>query len=46
MYIIFMIGIVGWLIYGIKIKKTPIIVWNAITFVLAFSVIGYKIIYG
>ncbi|MBI5306600.1 SemiSWEET transporter [Candidatus Wolfebacteria bacterium] len=46
MYIIFIIGIIGWLIYGIKIKKAPIIIWNAITFVLAVSIIGYKIIYG
>ncbi len=45
-YVIFNIGIAGWLIYGIKIKKIPVIVWNAVALFLTASIIGYKIIYG
>lgn len=46
MYIIFEIGIIGWLIYGIKIKKAPIIVWDSITLISSASIIAYKIMFG
>ena len=46
MYIIFVVGISGWLVYGVRIKSTPVVVWNAITLVLAASVLAYKLMYG
>ena len=46
MYAILCSGVLGWVIYGILIKSRPIVVWNAITFLLALSVLVYKFIYG
>ncbi len=43
MFIIFCIGIFLWLIYGIIIKDTPIIIANAATFILAGIILVYKI---
>lgn len=45
MYIILVIGICLWLIYGILIHRWPIIISNAITFVLAATILVYKLIY-
>ncbi len=46
MYILFIIGVVGWAYYGIKIKAQSIIIMNGITSVLALSILIYKCIYG
>ena len=43
MYIIFIIGIFLWLIYGILIKSYEIILANTITFPLAIYVLVYVI---
>ncbi|MBY0425931.1 MAG: SemiSWEET transporter [Cytophagales bacterium] len=43
MYLIFNIGIVLWLCYGILIHSTPIIYSNVITFVFAFYILMVKI---
>ena len=42
----FSIGLVLWLIYGIIIHSTPIIVANAFTLVLALAIIVLKIRYS
>ena len=45
MYVILLIGIGLWLIYGILIQRWPIIISNAITFILASVILVYKLIY-
>jgi MtN3 and saliva related transmembrane protein len=45
MYIVVCTGVLLWLIYGILIHNTPIIVANAITFVIACAVLVMKIRY-
>ena len=46
MYVIFSIGVLSWLVYGILDKSLPIIIANIITFVLALYIIGMKVKYG
>jgi MtN3 and saliva related transmembrane protein len=46
MYSIFTLGILVWLIFGLLLGSTPIIVANSITIVLAGSVLGMKLKYG
>jgi len=45
MYVILLFGICLWLIYGILLHRWPIIISNAITFVLAVIILIYKLIY-
>ncbi|RLD68985.1 MAG: hypothetical protein DRI95_01460 [Bacteroidetes bacterium] len=45
MYAIMIVGIGLWLLYGILLHKWPIIIANAITFVLAVVILIYKLIY-
>lgn len=45
MYSIFTIGVSLWLIYGFLVKDLPIIVSNAITFLLAIVILIMKIKY-
>ncbi len=45
MYAIMIVGIALWLIYGILIRKWPVIIPNAITFVLALIILIYKLRY-
>ncbi len=42
MFVLFCTGIFLWLIYGILIKDTPIIIANAATFILATIILIYK----
>lgn len=42
----FLIGIFLWLTYGILIKETPIIIWNAIAAALSCILLYAKIRYG
>jgi MtN3 and saliva related transmembrane protein len=44
MYALFTLGVALWLAYGIVIGSMPIIVANAITFLLAFMVLWLKIV--
>ena len=46
MYAIFCSGVLGWLIYGIKIGSRPVTLWNVITLILALSDLVYKVRYG
>lgn len=43
MYLMFVTGVFLWLIYGLFIKDLPIIVANAITLVLAASILKIKL---
>jgi MtN3 and saliva related transmembrane protein len=43
MYSIFTLGVLCWLIYGIYIADSAIIFANAITLVLAVSILSFKI---
>jgi len=45
MFIIFTIGVVSWLIYGITISDLPIILANAVTLILSLFILVYKIKY-
>lgn len=45
MYLIFSIGVLLWLIYGIIINDLPVIIANAITLVFAIIILIYKIRY-
>jgi MtN3 and saliva related transmembrane protein len=46
MYIIFTLGVLCWLIYGISLNSLPMILANSITLVLAVSILVLKIRYG
>ena len=43
MYVIFTIGVIFWLGYGLMLNSTPIIAANVVTLVLAFAVIMMKL---
>ena len=43
MYAVFLAGVIGWLIYGIRIGSSPIIAANGVTMLLAASVILMKL---
>jgi MtN3 and saliva related transmembrane protein len=45
MYSLFTSGVLLWLVYGLFVKDTPIIVANAITFILAVIILALKIKY-
>ncbi len=45
MYSVFCVGVLLWTIYGVAIASTPVILANAITFVLAVMVLALKLIY-
>jgi MtN3 and saliva related transmembrane protein len=46
MYLVFTVGIVFWFGYGIALDSWPMIVANAITFVLAATILALKIRHG
>jgi MtN3 and saliva related transmembrane protein len=43
MYSMFALGVLLWLIYGIYLSNKAIIIANAVTFVLAVLILGFKI---
>ena len=43
MYAMFTTGVLMWLIYGLSIENYAIIVANAVTFVLAAIILGFKV---
>ena len=45
MLILFITGLVCWIIYGLKINSMPILVANIITFIFNFSILILKITY-
>ena len=46
MYLVFTIGIGCWFAYGIVLDSWPMIVSNAITFVLSSVILGMKLKHG
>jgi MtN3 and saliva related transmembrane protein len=46
MYLIFTTGVALWLAYGVMLGSWPIIVGNAITVVLAGTVLAMKLKFG
>jgi len=45
MFLFFSIGVLCWLLYGIGIGSTPVIVANAATLALALAILGLKLRY-
>jgi len=45
MFLIFTIGVLSWLIYGIIISNLPVILANAVTLVLSLFILIYKLRY-
>ena len=45
MLILFITGLLCWIIYGLKINSIPILVANIITFIFNFSILILKITY-
>ena len=43
MYSMFALGVLCWLIYGIYLSNNAIIIANAVTFMLAALILGFKI---
>lgn len=46
MYIIFCIGLLLWLVYGVVIQAQPLIFANSITLMLAVIILLFKLKYG
>jgi MtN3 and saliva related transmembrane protein len=46
MYIVFVSGVVLWLVYGLLIGAWPVIIGNVVTLVLAGSVLIMKLRFG
>ena len=46
MYVVFTVGIVCWFGYGIALGSWPMIIANAVTFVLAAIILGLKLRHG
>ena len=46
MYSVFTVGIALWLVYGHALSAWPIVVANAITLLLAGTILGMKLVYG
>jgi MtN3 and saliva related transmembrane protein len=46
MYVIFLAGVVGWAVYGMKIRSQSMVIMNGITAILALSILVYKCMYG
>ena len=45
MLILFITGLICWIIYGIEINSVPILLANIITFIFNFSILILKVIY-
>ena len=46
MYLVFTVGIGFWFGYGIYLQSWPMIVSNAVTFVLSATILGMKLKHG
>ena len=44
--ILFLTGLICWIIYGLKINSIPILVANVITFIFNFSILILKVSYN
>ncbi|MFC1768050.1 SemiSWEET transporter [Candidatus Margulisiibacteriota bacterium] len=46
MYLIFSSGVLLWLVYGIMLGETPIIIANSIAFIFGVFILSLKVKYG
>lgn len=46
MYLIFTIGVAGWLVYGILLGAWPVVAANTVTLALALFILGMKLRFG
>jgi len=46
MFLVFTIGVAGWLVYGVLLMNVPIIIANILTLFLAFLILIAKIRFG
>ena len=46
MFLIYVTGIVLWLIYGLMLKDIPLIASNAVTLILSGTILGLKLRHG
>ncbi len=46
MFLIYVSGLVLWVVYGLAIADVPIIVSNVVTFALAGTILYFKLRYG
>jgi MtN3 and saliva related transmembrane protein len=46
MYVVFTIGIVAWFVYGLALGSWPMILANAVTFLLAATILVLKLRHG
>lgn len=44
--ILFFVGIIVWLVYGICFRLMPVVLWNGITAVLILALLWAKLKYG
>ena len=44
--IMFIVGVISWIIYGLKISSTPILIANLITLILNFLILISKIYFS
>ena len=45
-FLIFSVGLVAWLVYGIYIASVPVIVANVLTLILSLTIVTLKLRYG
>ncbi|MBC8023925.1 MAG: SemiSWEET transporter [Burkholderiales bacterium] len=45
-FIAFTLGVALWLTYGFVMKEPPMILWNAVTLVLAAAILTMKVRFG
>ena len=45
MLILFITGLIFWIIYGLKIHSIPILIANVVTFIFNFSILILKVTY-
>ncbi len=46
MYVVFTLGVILWLVYGILLGAMPIIIANCVTLLLSVSVVAMKLRWG
>ena len=46
MYIAFTLGVALWFVYGVALVSWPIIAANAVSFLLAATILGLKVRFG
>jgi MtN3 and saliva related transmembrane protein len=46
MYVVFTTGVACWLAYGVALESLPIVLANAVTLLLAATILALKVRYG